>query len=276
LGKSARNPNFEFKPPILDWVQNVTLTQWVSTLFHPVQWPSQNHKVFVAAFWSLNYEEQFYLVMGLALVVAILSRVPMIISVLALSVVGLVWNWLLPGNWICGLFTEYWLHFALGSTLFYVLCHFTSKSHRSAFLIIIAVLGIACLSRVLLHATNVLFDMRAMIELSYLSAFTLTLYFLRPLSRGISRLPLWRPFAALGAISYSLYLIHQFNLNLIDTTAHKLLPANPPQALLVTVLLSLHVLLAAIFWALCERPFLRRSRKHRDVMPSVREGVRTA
>jgi peptidoglycan/LPS O-acetylase OafA/YrhL len=274
--KSARNPSFEFKPPFLDWVQNFTLTQWVSTLFHPVQWPSQNYKVFVLAFWSLNYEEQFYLVMGLALVVAILSRVPMIISVLALSVVGLVWNWLIPGNWICGLFTEYWLHFALGSILFYVLCHFTSKVHRSAFLIGVAVLGIASLSRVLLHATNVLFDMRAMIELSFLSAITLMLYFLRPLSRGISRLPLWRPFAALGAVSYSLYLIHQFNLNLVETTAHKLLPANPPQVLLVTVLLSLHVLLAAMFWSVCERPFLRRSPKRRDAMPPVREGVRTA
>ena len=274
--KSARNPSFEFKPPFLDWVQNLTLTQWVSTLFHPVQWPSQNHKVFVLAFWSLNYEEQFYLVMGLALIVAILSRVPMIISVLALSIVGLVWNWLIPGNWICGLFTEYWLHFALGSTLFYVLCHFTSKAHRSAFLIIVAVLGIACLSRVLLHTTNVLFDMRAMIELSFLSAITLTLYFLRPLSPEISSLQLWRPFAALGAISYSLYLIHQFNLTLVDTTAHRLLPANPPQILLVMCLVALHLLLATMFWALCERPFLRKSRKDHNELPSAREAVRTA
>jgi peptidoglycan/LPS O-acetylase OafA/YrhL len=275
--KSARNPGFEFKPPLLDWLQNLTLTQWVSTLFHPVQWPSQNHKVFVLAFWSLNYEEQFYLVMGLALVVAILSRVPMIVSVLALSLVGLVWNWLIPGNWICGLFTEYWLHFALGSTLFYVLCQFTNKEHRLAFLIAIAVLGIACLSRVLLHiTTDVLFDMRAMIELSFLSAITLTLYFLRPLSRRISRLPLWGPFAALGAISYSLYLIHQFNLTLVDVTAHKLLPANTPEALLVVCLLALHLLLATMFWALCERPFLRRNSKNRDPMPSVREDVRTA
>jgi peptidoglycan/LPS O-acetylase OafA/YrhL len=274
--KSARNPSFEFKPPFLDWVQNLTLTQWVSTLFHPTQWPAQNHKVFVAAFWSLNYEEQFYLVMGLALVVASLSRVPIIISVLTVSIVGLVWNWLIPGNWICGLFTEYWLHFALGSTLFYVLCRFTSKAHRAAFLIVIAVLGIACLSRVLLHTANVLFDMRAMIELSFLSAITLMLYFLRPLSRGISRLQLWRPFAALGAISYSLYLIHQFNLTLVDATAHKLLPANPPQVLLVMCSLALFLLLATMFWALCERPFLRKNLKDRDLISSVRQDVRTA
>jgi peptidoglycan/LPS O-acetylase OafA/YrhL len=261
--KAALNPGFEFSPSFTDWLQNLTLTQWVSSLFDPVQWPSQNHKVFVAAFWSLNYEEQFYLVMGLALVGAVLSGVPMVVSVLGLSLVGLVWNWLIPGNWICGLFIEYWLHFALGSILFYVLCRFTSKSHRSAFLTIVAALGLACLSRALLHATNPLLDLRAMIELSFLSAVTLALYFLRPLSAGIGRSPLWRPFAALGTISYSLYLIHLFILTLVDTTAHLLLPANPPQVLLIASLLALHLLLAALFWALCERPFVSLSRRFR-------------
>jgi peptidoglycan/LPS O-acetylase OafA/YrhL len=271
--KSARNPGFEFKPSVLDWLQNLTLTQWVSTLFHPVQWPSQNHKVFVLAFWSLNYEEQFYLVMGLLLVIAALSRVPMTISVLTLSVVGLVWNWLIPGNWICGLFAEYWLHFSLGSILFYVLCRYTTNVHRSAFLLIVAALGVACLSRVLLHPTNVLFDMRAMIELAFLSVFTLALYFLRPLSAHISGLSLWRPFAALGTISYSLYLIHQFNLTLVDVTAHRLLPANPPHVLLAACLLALHLLLATMFWAVCERPFLRRGPKDRGATSSVRRPV---
>jgi peptidoglycan/LPS O-acetylase OafA/YrhL len=267
--KSAANPSFEFKPSLLDWLQNLTLTQWVSTLFSPVTWPAQSHKAFVAAFWSLNYEEQFYLVMGFALVVATLSRVSMILFVLALSVVGLAWNWLVPGNWICGLFIEYWLHFALGSTLFYVLCSFTSRKHRSAFLLAIAALGIACVSRVLLHTGDLLLDMRAMIELALLSAMTLMLYFLRPLSRGISGLTLWRPFAALGAISYSLYLIHQFNLTLVETAARKLLPAHPPQVLLVVSLLSLHVLLATMFWALCERPFLRQKSADPSKVPSA-------
>jgi peptidoglycan/LPS O-acetylase OafA/YrhL len=141
---------------------------------------------------------------------------------------------------------------------------------------VVAVLGIACLGRVLLHTTNTLYDMRAMIELSFLSAITLTLYFLRPLSREISRSALWRPVAALGAISYSLYLIHLFNLTLVDVTAHKLLPANPPQVLLVVVLLALHVLLATLFWALCERPFLRKRFTYRHLIAPVREDTRTA
>jgi hypothetical protein len=34
-------PN-ELNRPALDWLQNLTLTQWVSNVFHPVQWPGQN------------------------------------------------------------------------------------------------------------------------------------------------------------------------------------------------------------------------------------------
>ena len=53
---------------------------------------------------------------------------------------------------------------------------------------------------------------------------TLSLFLLRPLSPRISRMAVWRPIAALGTISYSLYLIHQFNLNLVATIAQRVLP----------------------------------------------------
>jgi peptidoglycan/LPS O-acetylase OafA/YrhL len=84
------DPSNDFRRPVLDWVQNLTLTQWVSDLFHPVHWPAQNPKLFVAAFWSLNYEEQFYLVMGIGLLAAIRLGVPMVIPGLFLGAVGLV------------------------------------------------------------------------------------------------------------------------------------------------------------------------------------------
>lgn len=272
--KSARDPGFEFKPTLLDWLQNLTLTQWVSDLFHPIPWPVQNSKLFVAAFWSLNYEEQFYLVIGLLLMAAISLRIPMMVSMLTLSAACLVWNWLIPGNWICGLFVEYWVHFALGSCLFYVLCQFTGNAQRRAFLVIIGVLGLTCFGRVLLHTTNVLDEMRAMIELSFLSGVTLALYFLRPLSHKISSFILWRPVAALGAISYSLYLIHQFNLTLASSIAQRLLPLNTPQVLLVAATVAVHVMLGAIFWVFCERPFLRRSSRSPGPMAPVPEDVR--
>jgi peptidoglycan/LPS O-acetylase OafA/YrhL len=94
-----------------------------------------------------------------------------------------------------------------------------------------------------------------MIELLFLAAVTLALFFLRPLSQRISASLLWRPIAALGTISYSLYLVHQFNLHMVASIARRLTPAGSPQILLIIVIVSLHLLVATLFWYFCERPF---------------------
>ena len=274
--RAAADPGNGFKRPVLDWIQNLTLTQWVSDLFHPVHWPVQNAKLFVPAFWSLNYEEQFYLVMGISLVVAMSARIPMVIPVLVLGSIGLVWNWLIPGNWICGLFIEYWVHFALGSCLFYALCQYTTLRYQRFFIAIILVLGFVCASRLNLRTPNVLDDLRAMIELIFLCAVTLALFFLRPLSKRISTSLLWQPIAALGTISFSLYLVHQFNLHFVASIARHLMPTGSPQALSVIVIVSLHVLLATVFWYLCERPFLPRKTESRQKMPTLPDEARIA
>jgi peptidoglycan/LPS O-acetylase OafA/YrhL len=75
----------------------------------------------------------------------------------------------------------------------------------------------------------------------------------------------WRPIAALGTISYSLYLIHQFNLTLVASIAQRVLPAWTPHLVTVAVMVGLHVALATLFWYLCERPFLSR----KPVLPSI-------
>ena len=256
--KGAGHPHSIFSRPPVDWLQNITLTQWLSDLVHPVLWPGQNPQLFVAAFWSLNYEEQFYLVMGLCLLAVVRLRIPLVIPVLALGAVGIVWNWLVPGNWICGLFIEYWAHFALGSTLYFVLCRYTAAAYRRAFIAGVLVIGLFCGARIVLHPADAYDAMRAMVELTFLAGVCLTLYCLRPFSARISASRLWRPVAALGTISYSLYLIHQFNLNLIATIAHRVLPGESPQFLTWTLIVSLHVALGTVFWSLCERPFLRR------------------
>jgi peptidoglycan/LPS O-acetylase OafA/YrhL len=67
----------------------------------------------------------------------------------------------------------------------------------------------------------------------------------------------WRPVAALGTISYSLYLIHQFNLTLVQETVSHLLPHAWEPVRMVSML-ALEVLFASVFWLICERPFLNR------------------
>ena len=96
--KAALGGHNDLQYSALDWLQNLTLTQWVANVFHPISWPSANPHLFVAAFWSLNYEEQFYLVIAIGLALAAAKRIPLLVSVVLLAVIGLVWNWCIPGN----------------------------------------------------------------------------------------------------------------------------------------------------------------------------------
>jgi len=255
--KAAMGGPNELYRPLHVWIQNLTLTQWLSDLRHPITWPSENPDLFVPAFWSLNYEEQFYIVMAIFLAFCVRSqRSALIAPVLMVAVLGLALNFSIPGNWICGFFIEYWVHFALGACLYFALCVYTGWRGRLAFIAGMVLLGSACAARLLPWTAVTNQQMRTMVELAFLSAFTLGLFFLRPLSPYISRMKLWRPVAALGTISYSLYLVHQFNVHLIESLSQRILPGNAPFGLRVTTMIALHLGLATVFWYFCERPFV--------------------
>ncbi len=246
-------------PSWLDWLQNLTLTQWMSIPLHPIAWPDRNPTLFVVAFWSLNYEEQFYLVTGLLLILALRYRVPLVRSVLALGALGLAWNFAIPGGRLYGLFIEYWAHFALGACLYFVLCEYPRRIIWCAFLLAMALLSAYCAAHVLPWGGPADQEMlRSYLELGLLSAVATALLLVRPLSSRISSSLLWRPVAAVGTISYSLYLIHQFNLHLVSAVAAHIVPAAAPAALLIITKVLLHLCIAASFWYLFERPFLNR------------------
>jgi peptidoglycan/LPS O-acetylase OafA/YrhL len=266
--KSASGGHNDLARPWLDWLQNLTLTQWVSLPFHPVAAATQNPKLIVAAFWSLNYEEQFYLVIALGLLLAVRYRAPIVPGVAALGVVGLLWNFIWPAGWITGVFIEYWAHFSIGVLLFAVLCLWPSRSSRGAFLVTVSVLLTFCLFKSLPWTASTELRSRAYAELTVVAAFALFLFFVRPFSAAVSRHVLWRPVAALGVISYSLYLVHQFNLALVESLARRLLPVGwtdlQPAAMTV-----LELVIATAFWYCCERPFLnRRASRAPAGMPS--------
>jgi peptidoglycan/LPS O-acetylase OafA/YrhL len=100
-------------------------------------------------------------------------------------------------------------------------------------------------------------NLRAYTELLVVCVFTLFLYVARPWSESVCRLRLWRPLAALGLISYSLYLINQFNLRLVTQAANHLAP-HMPEPVQLTLMVVFQVLIASVFWYFCERPFLNR------------------
>lgn len=264
--KLAAGDHNDLNRPILDWVQNLTLTQWVSLMFHPAAEATQNPKLLVAAFWSLNYEDQFYLVMALALLLAVRRQISIFAVVMGFAAVGLAWICEWPGPWVTGLFIEYWLHFALGALLFHVLCLNSSTIVRGAFVIGVTALGLWSTSRVLPWQSDTLLQQRALVEMAVACAVALFLFALRPLSAACGRHLLWKPIAALGAISYSLYLVHQFNLNAVATVVNRLAPS-AWQPVKLGAMVALQLLIATVFWYCCERPFLNRRAPGAGALP---------
>jgi peptidoglycan/LPS O-acetylase OafA/YrhL len=178
-----------------------------------------------------------------------------------------VWNCLVPGGWITGFFLEYWVHFALGALLFYALCLYPRSAFRYPFLALVLVLGTYSMVRILPWQPETPLYLRVYTEFAVACCFTLFLYVARPLSAAVSRSWLWRPIAALGVISYSLYLIHQFNLTLVADVVRWFIP-HPWEPVRLGLMLALQILLASVFWYCCERPFLNRaSRTYGAALP---------
>jgi peptidoglycan/LPS O-acetylase OafA/YrhL len=174
--------------------------------------------------------------------------------------IGLAWNFTYRDGWITGFFIEYWPHFALGSILYFVLCESAFTRARAPFLVASAFLGIVCATHVISWHQTLLLEPAGRVygELLLLSGLSIALVLMRPVSERLSSSLLWRPVAAIGTISYSLYLIHQFNLTLVGAAARLLVPINAPTPLLVMTQIILHLILAGVFWYWCERPFLTR------------------
>jgi peptidoglycan/LPS O-acetylase OafA/YrhL len=238
------------------WLQNLTLTQWLSLIAHPGD-PADNPALLVSAFWSLNYEEQFYLVVAVALLFTSARAGRLLAIIAATTLASLLWLAAFGVTTYHGVFLEYWPHFALGSALYFALCHAPLARWRSLVGLAFAALAIAATLAGL--RTGMPPAPRIAGELALLGCAGLALLVARPHAARLYRLPLWRPLAALGTISYSLYLVHQFNITLADTIGRELarLVSLPGLATTLAVLAQLGI--ATAFWYCCERPFQGRA-----------------
>jgi len=244
-----------FRTTPLIWIQQLTLTQWTSILFHPIAHAHENTHLFVAAYWSLGYEEQFYLVMGVLMIWAVFANRR--IALAALMAAGLVWNLLMPHN-VRGIFIEYWPHFAIGSLLFYRLCRMPGAAARrwtDAAMIALAIVygclawrdrGYAEVERPVNYETFIA------------AACALVLLATRPLNERFKASRSGRIAMGLGLISYSLYLVHQFNVGLVTIIAGHIVPSRAPEVFGTIVKVIAELLIATVFWYLCERPFVNR------------------
>ena len=272
VAKGISGGPWDIDRPMIDWLQNVTLTQWTSLLWHPINSAAENPKLFVAAFWSLCYEEQFYLVMaGLLLLSGWFPRAVLVGSV-ALMAGGIAWGAAYPTVKF-GVFIEYWAAFATGLLAFHRLCVLQAAWARRAIdatLLAVCVgcgvvawgLGIAWKAPPGIPATDAV--VCSWSSLSIAAAMALALVVLRPLdARYRAFRPVSVPMAALARISYSLYLTHQFCLSFSDGIARRVASGvgfGGNRALECVLQVGVLVAVASVFWWFFERPFLNTVR----------------
>jgi len=246
-------------PPLTAWLQNLTLTQWLTLVLHPVADAPQNPALFVTAFWSLNYEIQFYLVVAVGLALARYRRVPLVQFVGALTLMAMVLNLGWPALAVRGFFIEYWAHFGLGAGLYFLLCG-GSRRWATASVALVLLLGFVIWRSLEMQSDQFVESQRVFGEYVVSIGTVLTLLLLRPYDAVLARKWLWRPIAAIGTISYSLYLVHQFNLTAVAKVASLMIPSTISVPANLGLQFFLHLLVATVFWICCERPFQRSSK----------------
>ena len=173
------------------WLGNVSLTEtWRSKV-----WGGGSPMVYTRVAWSLCYEEQFYLVCFLTLLVAS-RRLHLALGILTAAIVGFrVFAY--DSGWIAnyrGMFPDYWHEFAVGLAVYWRLVAAPSRraTHAvDAALVALMVVGLASGFRSTWVA----------------SGFGLALIALRRFDSA-ARLPWLAPFRACGRRCYSIYLIH--------------------------------------------------------------------
>ncbi|MEW5853934.1 MAG: acyltransferase [Myxococcota bacterium] len=266
--------------PVLEYVQNLTLTQWVSipaSLVGGAEPPAvawANKTLWVQVYWSLNYEEQFYLLCGVSLLLAPLVGVGRLFA-LGTGVV-VIFN-LFTAGLITGTFVDYWLQFATGVLVFLRLRKAPDeKSARQ--------LEVLLFSALVLVATRAAWQgewpltqehYQFHAQLGVCLLFGLLLVRLRPLDAVASTTTVVRLLRSAGHMSYSLYLFHQPTLKLYRL----LVPAGGDgvsQVFFDVGALGFQYLVAYGLHRLVERPFLNSRPAEPVPTPSVASPARAA
>ena len=253
---------------VMVWLRSLTLTQWTYLVDHPAAAPMQNPALMVAAHWSLNYEEQFYLIVALSLLFcgSKVQRLPIALGVITVG--SLLWLGVAGGDVFHGVFCEYWPHFAVGAGLYLVLCRTRVRIVRTIYGG--ALIYVACRAAGAALGWLPATSGRLVAEFLVIGLVGTALLLARPYSAVIARSLAWRPIALLGTISYSLYLIHQFNLTLTNSMATTVAGASAPFWAHTTVAVALQIVLATMFWYVCERPFLNQPLRDDERKPAPR------
>jgi peptidoglycan/LPS O-acetylase OafA/YrhL len=224
----SRRSLWALAEPGVKWLSILSLTQTLAGL----------PQVINPVYWSLCYEEQFYLLIAGTMLCAASFRPAILLAVTALTTVTYCLG--LGSSLPTGVFIDHWLEFAVGLAVFGWFDDRYGRAWAGA------MFGLAALAEA---AT-----WRADLAISLTTA--LLIVALRPYDRSLSSLQPIRWLGAVGAISYSLYLTHVPIAGRIVSLARRLVPGAADWWPIVTVVsFTVSIAFAAVFYSLVERRF---------------------
>jgi peptidoglycan/LPS O-acetylase OafA/YrhL len=271
-GLTTVNPLFaEFT--VFDWLSVATLLQIFRDTGPSITTRFENINV---VYWTLALEVQFYILATMAYS----TRKAFWLVVLGFGLFCLPWCVFGPPAWLNpGFCFSFWPLFCLGALL--CLCNlsgWTIPANRAGtWISATAALLLAGVSAWYLASGRFEWAAGALPHQLATAAVTAALlWLLIPLSRAMDGAGLFRtrlawPFVFLGAMSYSVYLVH-FNLGKIPVLLFgRILPVG--SIWLDGIVLVSTVLLCVPFYMLCEAPVVRAGRGRRRMSNPVQEPV---
>lgn len=239
--------------PILPVPRGLTAWQWLGNLTLTETWlwhfAGGAENLFLPHAWTLCYEEQFYLLIGLVLIPFRRFFFP-VLGFLTLIVAAL-YVFPQPGLYLTGLFLDgHWLMFASG-ILVYQVSNRVPPSRRIWFGIPL-VLGI-------LHAVPDLQQLRLQHNQAYLAAFSFALLImgLKGWDGYLANSRVLSPLRRCGEMCFSLYLVHWPVAKVVGHALDSLGADGPVGILLIRIPASvtMSILVSIVFFRLIERRF---------------------
>jgi peptidoglycan/LPS O-acetylase OafA/YrhL len=269
VAPSGNNPNYGFiHYGPLDWVALATLTR----VFVPVPDAASLEQKFTsinAVYWTLAIEVQFYIAVSLAM----LTKRAFYKVLLTFTVLAVPFS-LVRAAYQTGLFLPYWPMFAIGVAVFWSFEHGYALSHlfggKAA--VVSAVLISLCGAGFLLYSLNGFpvsyLGFAAFFGFILLAAEAIDPQYRRSLTsrrRAIARAA--QLLTILGAMSYSLYLVHGRLQFLSLQVARQLLPKETIALDIATITLT--ILMCYPFYLFCERPFIGSMRRRPEEVEAL-------
>ncbi len=253
---SAANTGM-FQRPLLEyaqldftgWLAHLSMLQIFATGFDRIV---DKFSALNSVYWTLAIEVQFYLVITVGLL-----RSRWLLPILALTTVAGLLCAFSPELYLTGLFLPYWPMFAMGIGLYLAFERGWEPKGRAAILA-----GVAVVLGVLAVIGLDLADLHAQV---FAASATIALWLLRPLDVWFTKElgPLAGRLRALllvlGAMSYSLYLLHAELMRLVLMFVRQVTTQAGLPGMALTIVVT--TALCYPFYLLCERPFHRAARR---------------